>query len=259
MTLVKTDNSVGVNRNLCSGLPIALQAIGKGMETIGKRVRARRIELGLSQTDLGEKVGMKQQGIQSIEDGKSERPRKLRELAVALETTQEWLLGEAEPTHFLVSEELRPVDKSVPVIGEVAAGLWLEVGPMPEDPQEWLPIMPVMGSRTKGVYSLRVRGNSMDKIAPEGAYIICLDIGESGAAVRDGDLVVVERRRVQEQLREVTVKRVRSTKRGFELLPESNDPRWKPIAWNRDEADGDTEIRVIAHVEWVAHRPDLKK
>jgi transcriptional regulator with XRE-family HTH domain len=61
----------------------------------GDRVRQLRKERGLSQLKLAKAVGMRQQGIQSIEDGKSRRPRKLRELAWALQTTEGWLLGES--------------------------------------------------------------------------------------------------------------------------------------------------------------------
>lgn len=65
---------------------------------IGKRISRRRIDLGISQTDLAVAVGMKQQGIQSIEDGKVERPRKLKEIASALRTSQDFLLtGRGQP------------------------------------------------------------------------------------------------------------------------------------------------------------------
>ncbi len=63
------------------------------MENLGSRIRKKRKELGISQTDLGEKIGMKQQGIMSIENGKSLRPRLLLELAQVLKTTPEWLLN----------------------------------------------------------------------------------------------------------------------------------------------------------------------
>lgn len=63
----------------------------------GGRVARRRRKLGLSQTEVGIAIGMKQQGIDSIESGKVSRPRLLRELAAALQTTEEWLLwGEGE-------------------------------------------------------------------------------------------------------------------------------------------------------------------
>lgn len=48
----------------------------------------RRVELGISQDDLAEAVDMTQQGIQSIEAGGVKRPKKLREIAATLRTTE---------------------------------------------------------------------------------------------------------------------------------------------------------------------------
>lgn len=60
----------------------------------GTRVKRRREELGLSQPQLGKLVGMSQQGILSIEKGKSKRPRNMHELVEALVTTRDWLCWE---------------------------------------------------------------------------------------------------------------------------------------------------------------------
>lgn len=63
----------------------------------GRRVAARRQKLGFSQGDLAQEAGMSQQGIDNIEHGKVARPRQLRELAIALATTAEWLLWKDGP------------------------------------------------------------------------------------------------------------------------------------------------------------------
>ncbi len=55
--------------------------------TLGRRVAARRGKLALSQEALAARVGMKQQGIDAIEQGRVKRPRLLRELARALQTS----------------------------------------------------------------------------------------------------------------------------------------------------------------------------
>lgn len=67
-----------------------------GMSTIGNRVEERLNALEKSQQWLADKVGMKQQGVGSIIKGSSRRPRKLREIARALQTSQEYLLGETD-------------------------------------------------------------------------------------------------------------------------------------------------------------------
>lgn len=88
---------------------------------LGSRIAARRVELGLSQADLAAAVGMRQQGIASIEAGIVERPRKLREIAKALRTTEEVLLGEAaapNASHPIAS----PMLATVPAYGQAIGG-----------------------------------------------------------------------------------------------------------------------------------------
>lgn len=75
---------------------------------LGQRVAERRSEIGLSQTELADAAGMKQQGVASIEGGKVERPRKLKEIAEALGVTDDWLLyGKADPTEEAGAAALR--------------------------------------------------------------------------------------------------------------------------------------------------------
>ena len=59
-----------------------------------QRLSQARTKAGLSQSDLAERVGMKQTGVASIEAGEVARPRKLREIARALNVKQSWLLEE---------------------------------------------------------------------------------------------------------------------------------------------------------------------
>lgn len=55
------------------------------METISQRLKQKRTELKMTQAQLAEKAGMKQQSIQQIESGETKRPRFLLELATALQ------------------------------------------------------------------------------------------------------------------------------------------------------------------------------
>lgn len=62
---------------------------------IGRRIRERRKELGLTQKQLGKKVGLSEASISKYETGKVEdaTTTKLNEFAVALEADIAWLLG----------------------------------------------------------------------------------------------------------------------------------------------------------------------
>ncbi|MBN5205371.1 helix-turn-helix transcriptional regulator [Serratia marcescens] len=62
------------------------------METLSDRLKQKRNELNLTQAQLAELAGTKQQTIQQVEAGLTKRPRFLVELAQALECDPLWLL-----------------------------------------------------------------------------------------------------------------------------------------------------------------------
>ena len=64
---------------------------------IGERVvLARRAQTPeLSQKELARRVGLSQQAIAELESGRIKRPSRLRELALVLDRSEAWLLGEA--------------------------------------------------------------------------------------------------------------------------------------------------------------------
>lgn len=81
-----------------------------------ERIRARLIALGKDPADGGQswlarEVGMKPQGIQSIMAGESKRPRKLMEIARALQTSEGYLLGDiSEPVRVDPNMAIRLAD-----------------------------------------------------------------------------------------------------------------------------------------------------
>jgi len=129
------------------------------MDTLADRVRKARSELGLTQQQLAERAGMRQQGIQSIEDGTSKRPRRLVELARALGKTPEWLMD-----------------------GDVL-GDGSRAGQKSADGEAWLLPPPFvkaqLGLGAGPVEVRRMRGDSMDDGSPKG--------------IPDGTLVIVDR------------------------------------------------------------------
>ncbi|SFO10810.1 helix-turn-helix domain-containing protein [Xenorhabdus japonica] len=61
------------------------------METISKRLKNRRYELNMTQAQLAELSGTRQQSIQRIEAGITKRPRFILEIAKALDCDPLWL------------------------------------------------------------------------------------------------------------------------------------------------------------------------
>lgn len=66
------------------------------MKTLADRLRAARERIGLSQAQLGEKIGLSQQSVAKIENGETQQPRKIKEIASALNVSQRWLQLGAE-------------------------------------------------------------------------------------------------------------------------------------------------------------------
>lgn len=69
------------------------------MKTIGQRIRARRIELGMTQEELAKKLGYhSRSSINKIEkDGRDLRQKKIMDFANALSTTPAYIMGWNEP------------------------------------------------------------------------------------------------------------------------------------------------------------------
>lgn len=66
------------------------------MTFIGKRVKARREELGISQTVLAKRIGVSGPSLSQLESGKIKRSRRLNKLAAVLKVSPEWLEGSAD-------------------------------------------------------------------------------------------------------------------------------------------------------------------
>ncbi len=72
--------------------------------SLGERLRCRRREKGWTQDQLAAHAGTNQAVIQKIENGRSLRPRKINEIASALEVTPSWLMFGEEPNNALNTE-----------------------------------------------------------------------------------------------------------------------------------------------------------
>lgn len=145
----------------------------------------------------------------------------------------------------LTGPQLRFIDEQgwVWCIGEVAAGRWREALEWPRD--EWRPVaVAIADARYPGAErrALRVTGDSMDLVYPDGSFVIFVAFNDIGKRPQAGDKVVVLRHR-QGQV-EATVKEYHRDGQGKRwLLPRSSNPTHTPIrlAPSADESDT-TEI-----------------
>ncbi|MCG7551969.1 XRE family transcriptional regulator [Pseudoalteromonas sp. Of11M-6] len=134
--------------------------------SIGERIRNKRKSLGLTQAALSEMVGIAQQSLQSIESGKIEKPRRIMELAKALETTPEYLqFGVGDLDNASIGPELK---NKLPLISWVQAGAWTDIQEVSTLEAEHF-LCPVNCSDKSFV--LRVQGVSMEPKFDDGDLI----------------------------------------------------------------------------------------
>lgn len=147
---------------------------------IAHRVKSRRVELGLTQVELALRIGISQQSLQKIEDGKTSNPRKLLELAKALECTPEWLqlgIENTNPNNNITSAPYPAETKKLPIISHVQAGAWTEAVDYYSlgDEIEW---EEAPSSVSENSFWLRVVGDSMT--------------AQSGTSIPEGHLILVD-------------------------------------------------------------------
>lgn len=238
----------------------------QAIELLG-RIEERQAALGLRDRDV-DRISGRRDTIKNIRAKArqnldySPRSDVLNDLARALQTTPSWLLGSAGATEsgdmpgaHLADEDMayeRGHPQGLQIKGSVAAGAWFEIDPHSDNGDlEFAPVVPSPQYPASAQYALRVRGDSINKIATEGDLLRCLDLGITGLEPRDGDLVIVEQVRDDGLLHEVTAKRVVRANGVIQLEPESTNPRWKPIVYDPARDDGSIEVRIIAIVDTV--------
>lgn len=207
-------------------------------------IRRIRKELGLTQTDLADRLGINWQTVSNAERyvGKGLSTEKLEAYAAAL----------GVPVHKLIdtSNGIR----EVVVRGYVQAGHYAEDCELHEDDRYPVFIPDDIKYQDVALYARETRGPSMNRRYPEGTVVIHTDAIETGEDIIPGKRYIVERERA-DGLREATVKKLWVDGEGCAwLLPESDDPRFQePIALDGEE--GDT-IRIVGRVRFMVGRED---
>jgi len=127
--------------------------------SIAERVKIRRKELGLTQYQLADLVGIAQTAIQRLEKGDTKNPRDIEALATALQCTPEFLrFGISDNTNSNVAPG-PTLKAAVPLISWVQAGAWSDISEIKAyDAERYL--CPVKCSDL--TFVLKVQGVSME-------------------------------------------------------------------------------------------------
>jgi len=171
--------------------------------------------------------------------GKGERPISREEVLALAPVALTDLEAASAPTRAATALELK---------GQVAAGLWMEAGLFETDAARKTSIAGDLRFPSESQYLLQINGESLNRIARNGDFVLCLDFLDAGIEIKSGDLVVVERSRDGGHTIERTAKRIVRRNGLIELQPESDDPRFQePIIFNEHDEEA-TEVRIIAKV-----------
>lgn len=216
------------------------------MSTIGSRIRNRREELGLSQDELGKRLGYKSRSsINKIElDQRSLTQSKIKAIADALETTPSYIMGWNEPDVKLDEEDLKffdnlfPIEtKKFPLLGNIACG-------KPIFADEQFEAYVEAGANIKADFCLRAKGDSM-----------------IGARIYDGDIVFIHKQEMVDDGEiaavliddEATLKQVYYDQENNVIQLFAENPQYKTMRFVGEELN---HIRILGKA--VALQTDIK-
>ena len=124
--------------------------------SLADRVKRKRLELGMTQTEAAEKAGIRQQSWQSIEDGKTLKPRNIIGIAKALNCDASWLMNGGA---FMPMGEVS--NRRIPLISYIQAGALAEKNPIEAFDGDMEYILTDLDV-SDFTFALRIEGDSME-------------------------------------------------------------------------------------------------
>lgn len=196
---------------------------------IGKRIRQKREELGMSLQDVATKLDVNKTSVMRWEKGETGKIKLpvVEKLAQVLSTTPEYLMGWESSVQEI--SPYRPGHK-IPILGRISAGLPLYA----QEQIEGYTVTDLNGGDE--YFALRVTGDSMN-----------------AARINDGDLLIVKKQEavdngdiaiVSVDGESATVKRFFRTDHTVTLMPQSFNPVHQMQVYDLRN----TDIRVIGKV-----------
>ncbi len=197
---------------------------------MAERIKERRVFMGLTQEELGSRLGLQKSAIAKYENGRVENIKRsvIADMATVLNCSPAYLMGwDAQPT-------MTPKKKgvSIPVLGRVAAGLPMEAIENIIDMEEISEEMAAKGN----FFGLQIRGHSMEPRMVEGDVVIVLKQEDA----ETGDIVVATVNGT-----DATCKRLKKYRDGIELIP--INPSYDPMFYTYEEVEN-KPVKIIGKV-----------
>lgn len=214
------------------------------LRAVGAKIRDARRRAGLNQKDLGARLGLTQSVVSDWERGELESWRDhIEPLCRALGVTPSYFAAAATGGR---GPQIAP---EIEVVGEVQGGAFRLAVEYPPEDRFFLPAIPTPAYDRVMRRYLKVVGDSVNELYPDGTYV-CV-ISSADTDIRPGDMVVVYLR--QGELREATIKEVRVEEDGrIALWPRSTHPAHQDPIYLSDD---DQDAPEIAYVVIGSYRP----
>ncbi|MFT8551024.1 MAG: S24 family peptidase [Acetobacter okinawensis] len=218
-------------------------------------------ERGTSMRKVSLDAGLSESAAKHIIYGSSQSPRMdtIEKIASALGVSVQEITGDQvdQPKNQI------PLMR-VPVIGKVQAGLWQDALEIPFNERYSISIPDVGDYPGLPRYGLKVAGDSMNRVFPEGTTVVIINFSDLGRLPRYGEYVVAERRCPDRDCFEATVKAVEIRGDGSVLLwPKSTNPEFQtPIellsgGWEDGDGWGVPDVIIKGLVVAVYQVPTL--
>lgn len=206
------------------------------MGYLDKVVELRK-KRGWTQGDLAERIGVEQPTVQRWETGAREpKFEQLFKIAEVLEV---------DPAYLLQSGLASPLGPRLFVKGEVAAGVWNPAFELPEGDWQSFTGRPDVTADTEHRFGLRVVGDSMDQVYPDGTILECVSLFGRAEAMPGKRVIVVRMNDDHEY--EATVKELVERDGDLWLVPRSSNPEHLPYRL-ASRQPGILETRIAAVV-----------
>lgn len=217
------------------------------MKSIQEKIKARRLELGLSLEDVAKELGVNKTTVMRYESKSIEKMPidVIPPLAKILKCSPEYLMGWEEENLTEVKIEFDdyfPLHYST----NLSAGNLDELLDSEPDAVVYVPITFQM--KRNRLHAFKVNGTSMNNVIPDGSIVIA----ESVTALdnlKDGTIVVAWVNGT------ATVKRLYTSEHQITLMPDSTDKSHQPIMIDTDI----NTVSVIGRVIWHMNPDDINK
>lgn len=203
-------------------------------QIIASKLKELRKRAGLNVDQVGDYLGKSGKTISAWEVGRGE-PDGDELIALCH-------LFNAHITDFYgetISIESTTLFIDIPVYGSIAAGTPIEM----VEVEDTFPLPEGKRNEYPNAFFLRVKGESMNRVLPDGVLAL-IDPCETIDYDNDPYAVCVNGH-------DATIKRVHKLNNGFELVPDSTDPTFKPVVYDYGIEGTETITpigRVVYHV-----------